>query len=181
MKKSLAFIAAALIAVSCGPKTARNETGKFMPFKDGYGFVLPISPTQGGAQNDFSIVVTFEDDAVFLKSKSELRDPFISIMYASDNGTTGHETTQVSLDFRTVIDGQYVYSTGYSWFIPKSLADKVMMAGLYYAPIDVAIQTTEMSGPDGQAAQIPDFTGYESIFSGDDFRKYFKEFINHLN
>lgn len=181
MKKTIYLILFSLAILSCGPKQVKTESGKFMPFKDGYGFVLPISPSQGSEQNEYSIVVTFEEDAVYLKSKRELSDPFLSIMYKSDMAESGHETTQVSLDFRTIQNGQYIYSTNYKWFIPKETTKKVIMAGFYYAPTDVAIKTVEKTGPNGQTISYPDFTGYEFVFGEKEFPKYFKEFINHLD
>lgn len=152
-----------------------------MPFKDGYGFVLPIAPQKDAKQNDYSIVVTFEDDAVYLKSHYELADPFLSIMYQSDISDSGHETTQVSLDFVGQQNGNWIYATTYTWFIPKSLASKVQHAGFYYAPINVAIPTVESKASDGSSIQIPDFTGYCFLFNQKEFSVFFKEFINHLN
>lgn len=181
MKKIIYIILFSFIILSCGPKQVKTESGRFMPFKDGYGFILPISPSQGSEQNEYSIVVTFEDDAVYLKSKRELTDPFLSIMYKSDMSEIGHETTQVSLDFRTVQNEQYIYSTDYKWFIPKETAERVIMAGFYYVPSDVAIKNVEKIDPKGNTISYPDFTGYEFIFDEKDFSKFFKEFINHLN
>lgn len=181
MKKILSIILCVCTLVSCGPKKEKTESGKFMPFADGYGFVLPIAPQQDSKQRDYSITVTFEDDAVYMRSHYELADPFLSIMYQSDESESGHETTQVSLDFIGRKNGDWIYSTGYSWFIPKSLASKVLHAGFYYAPINVGIKTVETIGPDGSSAQIPDFTGYQFLFDAKEFSIYFKEFINHLN
>lgn len=179
MKRILLGMAALLaLATSCAThETVRTSYGPMIPTDD--GMTLPIARKPDSKKTDFTVELAFEDDAVCLRAPEMLELARLTFIYRHPERGDADEQV-VDLDFQDRVQGRYVYSLPYGWFLPRRFADHVLQASVIYVPVGTPVKTREATDAEGHTVVLPDFSGYSFRFNAEEFQRYFQPFIGHL-